>query len=55
VQATSYWLTDFAFFEFWGCSPAYFVPATPPSANAEPGEDDAWPGRVPVVSQLWFG
>ena len=37
VQATSYCETAAELFEFCGCVPAYFVPATPLVLNAEPG------------------
>lgn len=55
VQATSYCDTLFGFLEFCGCSPAYFVPATPSGLNADPGAEIEWPGWLGVSSQLAFG
>jgi hypothetical protein len=44
AQAVSYCDFDAVFFEFCGCSPAYFVPAVPFSLNADPGADAEPPG-----------
>src|SRR2546423_1672980 len=55
AQATSYWLTDFGLGEFWGCSPAYTVPALPSSLNADPGPDAAPPGVGPSSPHSWLG
>jgi hypothetical protein len=55
AQATSYCDTDAVLREFWVCSPAYFDPAVPFSANADPGAFAEWPGGEPVVSQDCIG
>jgi hypothetical protein len=43
-QATSYWDTELGLLEFWGCWPAYTVPAWPLGLNADPGALAALPG-----------
>ena len=57
VQATSYCDTLFGLFEFCGCVPAYFVPATPLSLNADPGADAELPGGFggETAWHDWFG
>src|SRR5207244_13556366 len=55
AQATSYCDTDAVLREFCGCSPAYFDPAVPLSAKADPGAFALPPGGVPVVSHDCIG
>ncbi len=49
-HATSYCETECVLLEFWGCVPAYTVPALPEVLKAEPDAEAEWPG---VIGSAW--